>query len=122
MMGLRLPTWKVNPNMPRDHPKIRSAFIKDHEAASRDFGAKPSGAILPYFKDRAKLLAAFQHRNAFAGESQRDGYVPATGLYCIGGDPSNVNDSFGIAFAHMNKEGIIVVDGATRLSPDRPKP
>lgn len=41
MLGLQLPTWEVNPFMPRDSATIKSAYAKNPEKAERDFGASP---------------------------------------------------------------------------------
>ena len=119
MAGFRLPTWMINPNIPRTHPKIQSAFIKDKEGASRDYGAKPSGAIAPYFKARTKLVESFAHNNAFDGELLREDFkARPNALYCMAGDPSNKTDDFGIAFGCLTEDGVITIEGATALSPD----
>jgi hypothetical protein len=41
MLGLQLPTWDINPFMPRDSATIKSAYAKNPEKAERDFGANP---------------------------------------------------------------------------------
>ena len=40
-LGLRLPTWEINPMYTRDHPIIVSAYKKNAIKAERDYGANP---------------------------------------------------------------------------------
>lgn len=41
ILGVNLPTWKVNPLLNRDSPIIEMAYSSNAEKAERDFGAKP---------------------------------------------------------------------------------
>lgn len=41
ILGVNLPTWKVNPNIQRDTPVIALAYARNAEKAERDFGANP---------------------------------------------------------------------------------
>jgi hypothetical protein len=40
-LGLRLPTWEINPLYTRSHPIIRQAYARNATKAERDFGANP---------------------------------------------------------------------------------
>lgn len=40
-LALRLPTWEINPYLPRDAKRIVNAYRKDPVAAERDYGANP---------------------------------------------------------------------------------
>lgn len=41
ILGVNLPTWKVNPHIERDHPMIVLAYARNAEKAERDYGANP---------------------------------------------------------------------------------
>ena len=41
ILGVQLPTWKVNPSIDRDAPIITLAYATSAEKAERDFGANP---------------------------------------------------------------------------------
>lgn len=41
ILGVNLPTWKVNPHINRDSPIITLAYERNAEKAERDFGANP---------------------------------------------------------------------------------
>lgn len=41
ILGVNLPTWKINPSIDRDSPIIVMAYSSNSEKAERDFGANP---------------------------------------------------------------------------------
>lgn len=51
LLGLHKPTWKMNPNLPRESPIIMEEFRKDPIGAARDFGAEPSLSSHPFISN-----------------------------------------------------------------------
>lgn len=61
-LGVHLPTWEFNPNMPRK--AFKKEFRQDAIKAERDFGAVPPMNENPLFSDDDKLLKLFgPHKN-----------------------------------------------------------
>lgn len=58
-LGLRLPTWEVNPLYTRDHPIIVSAYAKNAAKAERDYGANPPKLDEGIFK-KEQILPLFR--------------------------------------------------------------
>jgi hypothetical protein len=58
-LGLRLPTWEVNPLYTRDHPIIMSAYTKNAVKAERDYGANPPKLDSGIF-DKNQILPLFR--------------------------------------------------------------
>lgn len=59
-LGLRLPTWEINPLWTRDHPIIRQMYARSPIRAERDFGANPP-------KIDSVVFAKTNARNCFVG-------------------------------------------------------
>jgi len=57
-LGVRLPTWDVNPLFQRDHPIIRAAYAKNARRAERDYGANPPQMTSSIFQ-KEKILSMF---------------------------------------------------------------
>lgn len=56
-LGVRLPTWEVNPDMTRD--SLQSYFDQDPIKAERDFGANPPMAAATFFEQPDALAPCF---------------------------------------------------------------
>jgi hypothetical protein len=50
ILGINLPTWKVNPYIERSTPEIALAYERNPEKAERDFGANPPRSLNTYIK------------------------------------------------------------------------
>lgn len=50
ILGVNLPTWKVNPHIDRDSPIISKAYANNREKAERDFGANPPRVSQTFIK------------------------------------------------------------------------
>ena len=64
-LGLRLPTWEINPIFTRDHPIITAAYARNARRAERDYGANPPKLSATMFK-REPLQKAFCRDNHYA--------------------------------------------------------
>lgn len=63
MLGLRMPTWDINPIFTRDHPIITEAYRKNPVKADRDFGANPPSLSSSVYSKNAiqRLFTGHQH-------------------------------------------------------------
>lgn len=66
ILGVRLPTWEVNPDITRDDLQIY--WDTDPIKAERDFGANPPLAASPFFEDQDKI------DDMFVGQKNRVAY------------------------------------------------
>ena len=57
LLGIRLPTWEINPDMPRE--ALQSYYDTDPVKAERDFGANPPLGSAPFFEDKHALANLF---------------------------------------------------------------
>lgn len=65
MLGLRYPTWEINPLYSRDHPVIRDAYKRNPRTADRDFGANPPKLASTIF-DKEQIVKLFSGENSHA--------------------------------------------------------
>lgn len=121
MVAIRQPTWLINPspNESRYSPKIIAEFQKDPDGAARDYGAKHSLAITPFFRDSTLIERCCILENGMDEEGRLmpfefDPYA----TYCAAGDPAPKHDRFGIALGHRGRDGNIVIDIAYGIKPD----
>lgn len=56
-LGIHLPTWEFNPNMPRS--EFKKEFRQNAIKAERDFGANPPINERPFFSDEARVAKLF---------------------------------------------------------------
>lgn len=66
LLGVRLPTWEVNPDITRDDLQIY--WDTDPVKAERDFGANPPLAAAPFFEDQERI------DEMFVGQKNRVSY------------------------------------------------
>ena len=121
MVYIRQPTWMFNPspNERRDSPKIRDEFLKDPEGAARDYGAAPSRAISPFFRDPEILERCFTGKNPISATGLlQDFPVDHSAVYAVAGDPAPKHDAFGVAMGHRERSGKIVIDLVWAFVPD----
>jgi len=124
MLAFQLATWEINPNITRED--LDADFIKNPEAAMRDFGAVPSLSIETFFKEDWKIDLC---RNETIGnpliESNgnlylRDDWTPRQDFdYYFAGDPAYKGDGFGVALGHKDDNGVKIIDFAGRFLPQR---
>ncbi len=106
MLGFKLATWEMNPNITRE--KLKWEFKKDPAAAARDFGADPSKPKEGYYRIPSKIEEAFERAKtdgaepAISSEGKlRADFKPSPDVdYYLHGDPAARNDAFGLALGH----------------------
>lgn len=59
LLALRLPTWEVNPKMPKDSPIIKKAYDVDAVQAETNFGANPPSSGSHFINPQFKLGELF---------------------------------------------------------------
>jgi hypothetical protein len=64
ILGVNLPTWKVNPSMDRDTPIIVLAYASNAEKAERDFGANPPRVHQTFIKPSQVAKTLFRGKNS----------------------------------------------------------
>ena len=64
ILGVNLPTWKVNPSMDRDTPIIVLAYASNAEKAERDFGANPPRVHQTFIKPSQVSPSLFRIKNS----------------------------------------------------------
>jgi len=104
MLGFKLATWEMNPQLPKKHFKFE--FDKDPESAARDFGADPSKGTEDYYRMPARIDDMFEKCKSYEDPVDEDGKFkewfkgnPEFDYY-MHGDPAARNDAFGIGLAH----------------------
>lgn len=131
-LGVRLPTWGINPLYTRDHPVIRSAYAKNARRAERDFGANPpklSGTLFV----RETLRESFAGKQHLALSYDDDDPKYTTGKLVelivknhwspnvLGIDAGLVNNSFALALA-FKTDSKVVVPAVVELIPRKSRP
>jgi hypothetical protein len=66
ILGMQLPTWKVNPSIDRDTPIISLAYSTNPEKAERDFGANPPRVSQTFIKHTQVSPMLFKHKQTHA--------------------------------------------------------
>lgn len=141
MYAMHRATWDFNPYMPRNHPDIEEAYLKDPVGAERDFGANPPATKSPLIVDKVTfeeaaidwtLLPTARFRiDGWSDDSGRYHYVGAKfdsadlqvhgAARYIAFDPGASFDAFAGACAHeeLDDEGrrITVFDWIIRIVP-----
>lgn len=104
------PTWVMNPTVPRDGDFLTEAFAEDPAAAAAEFGAE--------FRTDVEALLTREAVEAVVtpGAYER---APLPGLsYFAFADPSGGRaDSYTLAIAHKEKDGLIVLDAIRERKP-----
>ena len=121
MIAIRQPTWMINPSpqVGRHSVKLEAEFLKDPDGAGRDYGAKHSLAISPFFRDEAIISEMMDRENGMDESGRMTNFlIDPSATYAAAGDPSAKQDSFGVALGHRGRDGQIVIDIAYGLEPD----
>jgi len=116
MLGFKLATWEINPNLPFDCDFLQTELKKSPEDFWRDFGCEPSKAVEKYYRDRLKIDQMFldgrqagmvnpidhdgKLKDKFKGNSEFNYYLHL--------DPAINNCSFGIALAYRHGDKVYV--------------
>jgi hypothetical protein len=112
ILGVNLPTWKVNPFIERDTPMIALAYSRNAEKAERDFGANPPRVHQTYIKPEQVPHKLFCNKNTHILKHYYDQpglvygklqniYKPRyPSIVCL--DAGHVNNSFTLVGAHFD--------------------
>jgi hypothetical protein len=124
-LGYWLATWEMNPHITRE--SLEPEFLRNPEAAMRDFHAVPSTKIERYYRELARLDNLFDAtipnpiidipgkspasllKPAFEGKSYR---------YSLAVDPAFTSDAMGIALSHV-QDNKYHIDLAYRFTPTK---
>lgn len=131
-LGLRLPTWEINPIFTRDHPIITAAYAKNARRAERDYGANPPKLSATMFNKEMvqKSFSRVQHYGIVYDEDNPEYTVgrlkelvlknkwPAA---TMGLDAGLNNNSFAIAVGNR-EESSVNASTLMELIPTRNKP
>lgn len=112
MLGFKLATWEMNPKLPKKH--FHFEYLKNPEAAQRDFGADPSKGTEDFYRIPSRIDEMYQKCMASEDPVKEDGTLkdwfkgnPEFDYY-LHGDPAARNDAFGIALAHRLGKRVIL--------------
>ena len=112
ILGVNLPTWKVNPSIDRDTPIIVLAYASNPEKAERDFGANPPRVHQTFIKSASVPHSLFTVKNSHSFKYHYDmpgllyGKVQTVyrpkwpSLVCL--DAGYSNNSFSLVGAHFD--------------------
>jgi len=112
ILGIQLPTWKVNPNLGRDTPTIALAYEQNYEKADRDYGANPPRVHQTFIKPGQVPFAIFKTKNSHEIQYQYDKpgllyakviqhYTPKyPSIVCL--DAGHANNSFTLVGGHFD--------------------
>lgn len=112
ILGINLPTWKVNPHMPRSNPMIAKAYASNPEKAERDFGANPPRVSQTFMKSTQVPFSLFKHKNSHNLSYQYDEpgllYPKLQRVWTpkfpsvVSLDAGHVNNSFSLTAGHFD--------------------
>jgi hypothetical protein len=131
LYGLVLPTWKMNPHVPRS--ALAEEFRKDPEAAMRDYGAQPPLTNNPFISSQDKIelcLSKKKHRLEvqYKQVKSKDGnsaelygsitYISeSTKPSVLALDAGYSNNAFAFAVGHRSKNGYPVISCVGEIIP-----
>ncbi len=72
ILGVNLPTWKVNPFLEKTSPLIAKSYASNAEKAERDFGANPPRVSQSYIKPGQVPLSLFTTKQTHKSAYQYD--------------------------------------------------
>jgi hypothetical protein len=114
ILGINLPTWKVNPSLERTSPIIELAYATNREKAERDFGANPPLIHNTFIKHTQVPHDLFTQKNTheltYCYDQPGYLYGKVTSTYtpkypsilCL--DAGSSNNSFTLVGAHFDFE------------------
>lgn len=131
LMGMQLPTWKMNPHVPRR--ALAEEFRKDPEAAMRDYGAQPPLTNSPFISSHERVEACLskkKHLVRLSYQTVRSKDKTTTEIYAqldslrVVGKPSILaldagysNNSFAFAIGHLANNGHPVISNVGEVIP-----
>lgn len=133
ILGVNLPTWKVNPSIDRDSPFIKLKYATNAEKAERDFGANPPRVHKTFIKATQVPQKLFCVKNSHTVRYQYDTpgllgaklerhYTPRfPSIVLI--DAGHTNNSFSVVGAHFdfNRQKTVVTTVAEVMTHDNRK-
>ena len=131
-LGIRLPTWDINPIYTRDHPIVTSAYAKSPRRAERDFGANPPRISENMFLKEV-VRASFRGKQHHTVEYDDTNPEHTLGKLVtlikrdkwratvLGIDAGFNNNSFALALG-SREEGLVVAHSVMELIPSKKKP
>jgi hypothetical protein len=118
MLGVNLPTWEINPNLPKDHKDIRNKYRKNHVKAERDFGANPPHNSYPLFggynyidhvfKGKIRLKYKYKTQRSRGGTGVYIEYLGMPKIHyplIMGLDAGHTNNSFAFSLGYIKDDG-----------------
>lgn len=136
LLGLHKPTWKMNPNLPRESPIIMEEFRKDPIGAARDFGAEPSLSSHPFISNTHAIEGTVREKGGnwvkyrlqismFGKGKEAKRYrsaeviqVKPTNKYSVMAiDAGLSNNSFAMAIGSLHDDNTIHVDCLIEVMP-----
>lgn len=112
ILGVNLPTWKVNPYLERSSPNIANAYAANPVKAERDFGANPPRVSQTYLKPQQVPRSLWKGKNSHTLEYQYDKpgllYAKVKQVYkpkfpsVVGIDAGYSNNSFSLVAGHFD--------------------
>lgn len=131
LMGLQLPTWKMNPHVPKS--ALAEEFRKDPEAAMRDYGAQPPLTNSPFISSHERVEACLSkkpHVLQIAYKTIRSRDKSTTEIYAelnkmrairkpsiLALDAGYSNNSFAFAVGHIAPNGFPVISSVGEVIP-----
>jgi hypothetical protein len=114
ILGVNLPTWKVNPSIHRNTPIIALAYSRNPEKAERDFGANPptfhsafvgKGSIkhsLFQEKPSHRLIYQYDRPGMLYAKVEKLRAIKHPCLVCL--DAGSVNNSFSLSACYYDEK------------------
>lgn len=132
IFSFHLPTWEMNPNLPRSHSLFETEFQKNPKDANRDFGAFPPLTENPFISEIGPIRdIAVKKKNIFdyrlvmirskSGKQyvslRLDKIIPRNRPLLIGVDAGRSGNAFAIVATSYNKHGQVILEGAIEVKP-----
>ncbi|QZE60257.1 hypothetical protein pEaSNUABM36_00004 [Erwinia phage pEa_SNUABM_36] len=133
LLGIHAPTWKMNPDMPRDSEFLLEAFKRDPVGAARDYGAEAPLSANPFItqptfiadaiREKGRSMCTYTHHiiRHKDGERQRYGSLvkaaSTTRASILAIDAGFSNNSFALVTGSRGDDGIISVDCLVEIVP-----
>ena len=133
LLGIHAPTWKMNPDMPRNSEFLLEAFRRDPVGAARDYGAEAPLSANPFItqptfisdaiREKGRSLCTYAHHiiRHKDGERQRYGSLvkaaSTTKNSILAIDAGYSNNSFSLVVGSRDDAGIISVDCLVEIIP-----
>ncbi|QYW03306.1 hypothetical protein pEaSNUABM34_00004 [Erwinia phage pEa_SNUABM_34] len=133
LLGIHAPTWKMNPDMPRDSEFLLEAFRRDPVGAARDYGAEAPLSANPFItqpifieqaiRDKGRSLCSYTHHILRHKDGQRQRYgslvkaVETNKNSILAIDAGYSNNSFSLVTGSRDEAGIISVDCVVEIIP-----